>query len=208
VRHRQGHTLARRAGVRVTAVEIGASMAEVAREVLAGQPVEIHVARFEEWEPREGARFDLAVCAQAYHWMDPERANPKIARLLAPGAKLSCFWNYDEDRVPWLDVIYDEHAAELGFSGAMAHVDDRIEEQRARIEEGGALRTIEVRRYPITMRKRAADYVRLIDTYSDHRTLPDETRTKLYGAVAAAIEARGGVLERPVIAFNVIARAR
>lgn len=195
-------------GVRVTAVEISESMAAIAREVLAGNNVEIHVARFEEWEPPAGARYDIALSAQAYHWIDPERAGPKIARLLAPGAVLACFWNVDLERVPWLDALYDEHASELGFSTAFPPIDQRIEEQRARIEKGGALRAFEVRRYPYTTKKSADDYVRLIDTYSEHAVLPSAVKTKLYPAIHAAIEARGGFLEREVVAYAVLARPR
>src|SRR5690349_8853179 len=81
-------------GLHVTGVELGANLAAVAREIFEGQPVSVHVGRFEDWEAPRSA-FDLAVCAQAYHWIDPEAAGPKIARALSPGSMLACFWNAD-----------------------------------------------------------------------------------------------------------------
>jgi SAM-dependent methyltransferase len=199
-------SLARR-GLRVTCVEAGANLAAVAREVLAGLPIEIHVCRFEDWE-EPAAAFDLAACGQAYHWIDPEVAGPKIARALRPGAPLGCFWNHVTDRVPWLDDIYREVVPELDYDAILVPTEDRIAEQRARVEKGGSLEVVGVRRHPWTMRKTADEYVRLIDTYSEHRTLPTEKQARLYPAVREAIAAHGGVLERPVVAYLLIARAR
>lgn len=195
-------------GAHVVGVELGANLAAVARRHFAGAGFEVHVARFEDWEA-PGAAFDLAVSAQAYHWVHPEIAGAKIARALRPGAQAAFFWNADVERVPWLDAVYDEHAPDLKYGGeAFPSVAQRIAEQRAHTERGGALEVVEVRQYPWTMRKDAAAYVRLVDTYSEHHTLPAETRARLYPAMHAAIEAHGGVIERPVVAYCLIAHPR
>lgn len=72
-------------GCSITAVEIGPSMAAVARRHLAAFPeVEVVVAAFEEWGlPPEP--FDAVVCATAFHWLDPDVRMPKAARALRPG---------------------------------------------------------------------------------------------------------------------------
>lgn len=76
-------------GCRITCVELGASMAAVARRNLAGSPqVDVVVSDFEGWElPAEP--FDLVVCATAFHWIDPSVRMVKTARALRPGGRLA-----------------------------------------------------------------------------------------------------------------------
>jgi len=194
-------------GLRVTAIELGAALAAIARTVLADLPVTIHVARFEDWDA-PAAKFELAVSAQAYHWLDPAIAGAKIAQALRPGAVLACFWNAVVEPVDWLTEIYERHAPEMRFGEPFPSLDQRVQESRQHLETGGALEVFEERRYPWTMRKTAEDYVRLIDTYSDHRVLAGSTRVSLYGAIQHAIDARGGVLDRAHVAYLLLARAR
>lgn len=90
-------------GRRVHAVELGARLADQARAALAPYPrASVEVANVEEWSPRSSPHdlplFDLAVCAQAFHWIDPDLALPRIAAALRPGAKLALVWNLDRSQ--------------------------------------------------------------------------------------------------------------
>src|SRR5690348_7947833 len=84
--------LARR-GCRVCCVELGANLAAIARRHLAPYPgCEVHVGAFEDWSvPPDG--FDLAVAAQAFHWLDPAVALQKIAGALKPGGSIALVSN-------------------------------------------------------------------------------------------------------------------
>ncbi|HEY7069082.1 MAG TPA: methyltransferase domain-containing protein, partial [Acidimicrobiales bacterium] len=69
----------------VTAVELGAGMAAVARDRLATFPnVAIETSGFEEWDDR-GRRFDVLVSASAWHWIDPAVGWRRAHDLLRPG---------------------------------------------------------------------------------------------------------------------------
>src|SRR5919199_3659463 len=60
-----------RRGYQIQCVELGASMAAVARQNLMDYPaVDFWVGAFESW-PVESAAFDLAIAATAFHWIDP-----------------------------------------------------------------------------------------------------------------------------------------
>ena len=78
-------------GFSVVCVEMGAQLAERAREMLAGLPVEIHVATFEGWEGEPDA-FELVYAATAWHWIDPAIRYREAHRLLRPGGHLA-FWS-------------------------------------------------------------------------------------------------------------------
>jgi SAM-dependent methyltransferase len=51
--------------------------------------------------PLPDASVDAVVAGQAYHWFDPERAHPEIARVLRPGGVFAGLWNDADLDVPW-----------------------------------------------------------------------------------------------------------
>jgi SAM-dependent methyltransferase len=85
------------------------------REVVAVEPSEEMAARLQSAVP--GARVlggsaeeipladgsaDAVVAGQAYHWFDPPRALPEIARVLRPDGTLGLVWNKRDTEVPWV----------------------------------------------------------------------------------------------------------
>jgi SAM-dependent methyltransferase len=52
--------------------------------------------------PLRSRSVDSVVSAQAFHWFDPERALPEIARVLRPGGRLGLVWNLRDERIPWV----------------------------------------------------------------------------------------------------------
>ena len=58
-------------GLAVTAVELGAGLAVIARRRLAGfASAEVLTTSFEDWQPH-GASFDAVVAFNSPHWIDP-----------------------------------------------------------------------------------------------------------------------------------------
>lgn len=76
-------------GSPIVAIELGASLAALARTNLAGYSnVEVIQARFEDLIALPGS-FDLVVAASAFHWIDPTVAYDKAAALLRPRSFLA-----------------------------------------------------------------------------------------------------------------------
>lgn len=77
-------------GLRVTALEPARAMLDAlaAAARAAGLAVEAVHAAAEETGLATGA-FDLAILADAAHWVDPSRAGPELRRVLAPGGRLA-----------------------------------------------------------------------------------------------------------------------
>lgn len=86
-------------GLDVVAVEPSEGMrAELAR-VLPGQEV---LAGTAEEIPLEDGSVDAVLAAQAWHWVDPDRAVPEVARVLVPGGPLGLLWNVRDQRHQWV----------------------------------------------------------------------------------------------------------
>jgi SAM-dependent methyltransferase len=76
-------------GLRVTALEPGPSLMELARQNLAGAgEVDFVTARFEDASLPRG-QFLAVFCASAFHWVDPEVGWQKAADMLVPGGTLA-----------------------------------------------------------------------------------------------------------------------
>ena len=83
----------------VTAVEPDARM----RAVLAQQSPQVRVlaGRGEEMPLPDGCA-DALFVSTAWHWLDPERAVPEIARVLRPGGRLGVIWTSRDRREDWV----------------------------------------------------------------------------------------------------------
>jgi ubiquinone/menaquinone biosynthesis C-methylase UbiE len=101
------------AGLRVTAIDIGASMVAAARQRVSGGAVSFEVTSFEELAASL-ASFDLVISATAFHWIDPEVAFSKSARLLRQGGWLALLGT---------DERYDDPLGAAMFDLWIAHGD-------------------------------------------------------------------------------------
>jgi len=92
-------SLVARPHLRVTAFEPDPEMLGELRRLLPG--VDAREGTAEEIPLPDGS-VDAVVIGQAWHWMDPERALPELARVLRPGGTLAALWNRDDESVEWV----------------------------------------------------------------------------------------------------------
>ncbi len=86
-------------GLDVVAVEpLDGMRAELARAV----PGARQLAGSAERIPLADGAVDAVLAAQAWHWVDPARAVPEVARVLAPGGTLGLLWNERDERESWV----------------------------------------------------------------------------------------------------------
>ncbi|MCL2516181.1 MAG: methyltransferase domain-containing protein [Microbacteriaceae bacterium] len=91
--------LLRREDRAVLAVDPSGEMLDVLRARAAGIETLIGTA---EQLPLPDESVDAVTVAQAWHWVDVERAVPEVARVLKPGGTLGLVWNSRDERVAWV----------------------------------------------------------------------------------------------------------
>jgi len=92
-------SLIARPHLHVTAVEPDPEMLGELRRLLP--EVDARPGTAEEIPLPDGS-VDAIVIGQAWHWMDPDRALPELARVLRPGGMLAALWNRDDETVEWV----------------------------------------------------------------------------------------------------------
>ncbi len=89
-------------GLDVVAVEPSEGMRAQLSRGLPDVPV---FAGSAEQIPLDDGSVDAVVVGQAWHWFDPARAVPEVARVLRPGGWLGLIWNIRDRRDPWMDAF-------------------------------------------------------------------------------------------------------
>ena len=181
------------AGAEVVGSDVDDGMAAVARR----SGMTVHVGSFESLDL--DATFDRISVAQAWHWIEPGAGLAAVRRLLAPGGQLWLLWNVG-DLEPHVktavDAVYARFAADRGSQvdggGISRGVSERAADRAERFFgdlPGASVHTLEV---PWRAEHTTASWVRLVATFSDHVTQPDDVRVPLLAALAEAVDAAGG----------------
>jgi len=195
-------------GYSVLCLEPGQNLIDVAtRNLAAYTQVSFVKARFEEWDSGE-EKFDLVISAQAFHWVPENVRYEKTARVLKPGGYLAAFWNMypgmERGLRQELDQAYGEFAPELVMPNNP--VEASIEDRANSLRTSPYFEHVVVRQHLWSKRYSTRDYLGLLNTYSDHLRLSEQRRAKLFDAIAALIERRGGYILRPYLAVVYLAQ--
>ena len=192
-------------GRQVLGVEIDERMAALAR----ARGIEVEVARFEQWDARE-RRFDLLSCAQAWHWIDPVAGAEKAAAVLEPSGRIALFWNFGTPPTAvaeLFDPIYARIAPGVeAYSVLLGGQDARAETAVAGIATSDGFEPAETSSFAWSKRHEKAQWLQLLQTHSDHQTMPEEQRERLLVEVGDAIDSLGGSFEMPYETVLVTAR--
>jgi SAM-dependent methyltransferase len=177
-------------GCSVQGVESDERMAAVARR----RGLDVDVSRFEQW--RATRSFDLAICGQAWHWLDPQTRLERVADALRPGGRFAAFWNFprfEPELGDEIDAVYAECAPELraGRFGVGAHESERAADVEE-LEASALFGSVENWSFQREEHYSRDEWLDLLQTYSDHIALPGGQRARLLAAIGATIDAHGG----------------
>ncbi|MDI5963702.1 class I SAM-dependent methyltransferase [Streptomyces sp. SL13] len=178
----------------VLAVEPDARMREV---LAAGCPRATVLEGTAENIPLPGARVGAVTVSAAWHWMDPVRALPEIARVLQPGGTLAILWTRRDRRVPWVDAL-DSFVRDLVGAG------DEVERQIRRmgterwLPDGVPFTEPESRVLTWTAPLTVDALVGMFATYSGFIAQPEERKRELAGLIDAQVHRTADIADGTV----------
>lgn len=188
------------AGYRITAVELGANLAEfVSGKFQDRDGFNVENTSFESFEcPPDSV--DLIYSATAFHWIPDEVGYPKAFRMLRRGGTLAVFWNRpaaredDPMHIANQDLYRKYPLGETYVPPPAVDNPARYKRIRESIASFG-FDPVELRLYHAVRVFNAVDYIRLLNTYSDHRSRPPEQKAAFERELAEAIRAHGDRFE-------------
>lgn len=199
-------------GLAVTAVELGARLAAVARRRLAGFPAaEVVTSSFEDWQPR-GAPFDAVVAVSSLHWIDPELRYAKPHAIVRSGGAMvvaGSLWARPAEAQPrakgrargragrraglaqrfWTDVQEDYRA--VGYEGDPPPPPDEIGAWHFPPAAGGFFEEVASVRYPFQIPYQASDYLAILATQSSTHALGEARSADFLARVRRRLESLG-----------------
>ncbi|MCL1829886.1 MAG: class I SAM-dependent methyltransferase [Oscillospiraceae bacterium] len=198
------------AGYQLTVVEMSRNMVNFLQDKYHGYSnFGIVHSTFEESKLND-ASYSVVYAASAFHWVDASIGCPKVMELLKPGGAFVLFRNNAIPGEGELSVAvqaeYDKHYySYYVIDNRPTSIYMMTEEDYLKPEElyrGFRLNSLEeygfidvtMKLYTESKRYTASKYIMLLDTYSDHRALPDSNREALYSGITKAINAHGGYM--------------
>ena len=197
-----------KAGYDVTAVEIGANTAKFLREKLKKYTnFNVIVSAFEDVALNEN-NYDLIYAASSFHWVNAETGCPKVFNLLKSGGVFALFrYNFFAAHNEVLDyeihTVYEKYYFSYYTSKPKTvryrRTHDEFKEPSEILKNYGfgdlknyGFNDVSLKLYDVTWTLDADGYIELLDTFADHRSLPEENRSALYSGIKETILKHGG----------------
>ncbi len=189
-------------GYTIHCLEPGRNLAAVASKNLHSYPnVGIETVKFEDWQLQE-AVFDLVISAQAFHWIPSKIGYPKAAQALKGQGHIAVFWNFspnpDNEIFQALLQAYQALAPSMSWRKT-ASLDALMKKRENWILESGCFKSLVIKQYPWSMRYTVEQYLDILNTQTDYRTLPEASQQELSQAIREILNAHGGFIVKPYL---------
>jgi SAM-dependent methyltransferase len=198
-------------GATVEAVELGPDLAAQLRTRVPDGNLEITVGDVHTLSLPEGA-YDAVVAATSFHWVDAHRLLPRLASALRPDGWLVVWWSVFGDpgvMTPFrarVDRIFRETLPSEWNDPREIPRALRVDERLQELTDGGWFGDARHEIVRWTHRMDAAGTRALFSTFPGIANLPPDARDAFLAALAAAVEAEGGVIDDPFVTVVYAAR--
>ena len=187
-------------GCTLTAVEYGDQLAQLCREKFRDYSrFSVITGKFEDTGLPEDS-FDLVYSASAFHWVPEEIGYRKVFRILKRGGAFARFANhpyqakdnpllFEEIQNAYAEYYYPYYKKQPG------KLSEYTEEQaavRAAIADRYGFTDAQYALFHRVRTLSAAEYRKLIGTYSDHITIEESIRERFFDAIEDTINRHGG----------------
>ena len=197
-------------GYAITALEPGDALAALAAWKCRPYPrVEIVPTSFEAWPLQAGA-FDLVLAAQAFHWIEPAYGCARAAAALRARGGIALVWHLDvsQSTAFWQATLPIYDACFPPAAPGDPPLSDKVSWYEATLRESSDWEDVRKVRWAWERVYSGPDYLKLLNTFSDHRALREPHRTTFFRAITDTIARFGGEVRRLYETVLIAARKR
>ena len=155
--------------------------------------------------------YDLIISATAFHWVDQKIGYQKSFDSLKLDGKIAFFWNKHPEPYTGfhekVQEIYRKIVPEWPDPNTKQRTNDWINETEKKIVESDLFNILKIKKYYWFRNYTSKDYIKLLSTYSDHISLEEHRRTRLFNEIKAFIDNDfNGIVKRPYLTVLFIAK--
>ena len=152
--------------------------------------------------------YDLFVSAQAFHWIDPAYGFARAAELLKTGGTIALVWTLDRSQGSafWQATapIYDTYNPQT--SSGNLPLETKVDLYRRALRTSRQFVGLHEVRTARTKRFSGDEYLKLLQTFSDHRAMPEPNKSRFFEAIGQMIAQMGGEVSRDYETLALLAK--
>lgn len=182
--------------INVTGIDIGNNLCEFVKEKFKDYSnFDIINNDFTENEFEEN-HFDLIYCATAFHWL-PENALDKCKSILKDNGTIALFWNHpypnrmDDESNRINREIYSKYRP--NDKEQIEFTEKDCDKKISQLKLFG-YKNIECKLYHGVRTLTSNEYIRLLNTYSDHIAMPNEIKKQFDNDMKNSLDKIGGTI--------------
>src|SRR5262245_50680632 len=185
-------------GYTVVALDQGEQLATLAARHCQPYPqVRVVPCAFEAWQDTP-ASYDLFLSAQAFHWIEQAYGLARAAELLKATGTIALVWTVDRSQGSafWqaTEPIYDTYNPQTSSGNLPLEIKIDLCSQALRTSR--QFTGVHEVRKAWTKRYSGAEYFKLLQTFSDHRAMPEPNKSRFFEAIGQVIAQMGGEVTR------------
>jgi SAM-dependent methyltransferase len=195
-------------GYTVVALDQGERLAALAARHCQPYPrVRVVSCAFESWQDNANS-FDLFLSAQAFHWIAPPYGLARAAEFLRPGGTIALVWTLDrsQESAFWQATapIYAQYNP-VTPSGNLP-LETKVNIYRDALHTSREFTGVQEVRKAWVRRYSGQEYLQLLQTFSDHRAMPEPNKSRFFEAIADVITRLGGEVLRDYETLALLAK--
>ena len=184
-------------GYAIHCIEPGENLIAIATANLKIYPqVTFETTTLEDWQLQENI-FNLAISAQAFHWVNREIGFSKVAQALKDKGHIALFWNFTPPtEAPVFAALQEAYQKYVPSKGNFPSIPSLIEKRRNWILNSNCFHSLVVREYPWSVEYSAEQYLNLLKTRTIYQKFTEEQRRGLSQEIIEIVNSHGGCLTR------------
>lgn len=188
-------------GYAIHCLEPGEKLIAIATQNMCSYPkVTFETVTFEDWSLQSNI-FDLAISAQAFHWVNSEIGYPKVAQALKENGHIAFFWNFstppDTPIFQALNEAYQKYVPSMVSNPPS--ISSLTQKRENWILGSKCFKNLVIKQYPWSIEYSTEQYLNLLKTQTVYQTFTETEKQNLSNIVVQILNAYGGYITKPYL---------